>query len=110
MIPTDPAQGWHTLSERWLGSVPATVGVFEIADAAGTVVDMGYGGGREPFGIRGAIGPWLKRAGPWQVRYEVTSSYLTRFYELAMLHRARCGELPPGLRERGERIAGELQP
>lgn len=76
--------GWAPLTEQAVAAVPATVGVFAVADSAGTVADIGYAGGHAPFGLRTVLQPWLARPGQWQFAYEVTTSYLTRCRELAL--------------------------
>jgi hypothetical protein len=101
---------WAPLTEQAVAAVPATVGVFVVADSAGTVVDIGYAGCHAPFGLRTVLRPWLAQAGQWQFAYEVTTSYLTRFREIALTHRARHGALPDAVTARGEGVAGRLQP
>lgn len=100
---------------------PGHMGVFELADDAGTVLFVGFAGGRSRFGLRGEINDALVRAAaagdqarphqagpPSQFRYEVTTAYLTRYQELLMAHGAagtwpvhndpmpRLGRLSPG--------------
>jgi hypothetical protein len=101
---------WTPLTEQAIAAIPATVGVFEVADAGGTVVDIGYAGGHAPFGLRTVLQPWLEQPGQWQFAYEVTTSYLTRFREIALTYRARYGALPDALTARGEDVSGRLQP
>lgn len=101
---------WRPVSEENVSALPGCVGVYEVADETGAVVDIGYAGGLLPFGLRSALTPWLSKPGTWQFAYEVTSSYLTRFRELAMLHRAIHGELPDLALSHADPIAGRLQP
>ncbi len=73
------------------------MGVYELADADGTVLLIGYAGGRSRFGMRGEIAAAVERTqGAARFRYEVTTAYLTRYQELLMVHQAEFGGLPPG--------------
>ena len=86
------------LSAERAHALPATLGVYELADAGGRVVHVGYAGGRSLFGLRGALEREAaeRRHGATQFRCEVTSAYLSRWRELLMLHVADHGALPPG--------------
>lgn len=68
------------------------------------------GGGRSLFGIRGEIMEWVGREGSWLFRYEVTTAYLSRFNELALLYKANHGVLPREVENRGVLVRGYLQP
>jgi hypothetical protein len=73
------------------------MGVYELGDAAGAVIFVGYAGGRSRFGLRGEIEAQAARfAAASGFRYEVTTAYLTRYQELLMAHRADFGTLPAG--------------
>ena len=86
---------WRALDA--LPSLPGHMGVFELADDHGTVIYVGYAGGRSRFGLRGEIQAAADRfRGATRFRYEVTTAYLTRYQELLMAHRARAGALPRG--------------
>ena len=89
---------WRNAVE--LHGLPGHMGVFELADAEGTVLYVGYAGGRSRYGLRSEIGEALTRMaaelGACRCRYEVTTAYLTRWQELLMAHRARHGTLPSG--------------
>ena len=90
---------WIELSAVAAHGLPAQLGVFELADPDGAVVRIGFGGGREPFGLRSAIQAAVSELGSeraQRVRYEVTHAYLTRWEELLMLYRHDHGELPAG--------------
>lgn len=93
---------WHDLSVTDPSSLPAQLGVFQLAGSDWRVIYIGYGGGREPFGLRSAIATALELCiqasvvGPTLVRYELTHSYLSRWEELLMLHVHDFGALPPG--------------
>ncbi len=77
--------------------LPGQLGVFELCDADRRVRYIGYAGGREPFGLRSAIGRAVPHLSPPArfVRWELTHGYLSRWKELLMLHVAEHGVLPP---------------
>jgi hypothetical protein len=101
---------WRSLTKDVVAALPATLGVYEIADDTGGVVDIGYAGAGAVFGLRTMLEPWLERPGNWQFCYEITSSYLTRYRELVLVHQARHGNLPELVRSNPERVTGRLQP
>lgn len=101
---------WRPLTKEAVDALPGTLGVYEIADDEGRVVDIGYAGARAIFGLRTMLGAWLEKPETWQFCYEVTSSYLTRYRELVMVHQARYGDLPQMVRDNPERVTGRLQP
>lgn len=75
--------------------LPGQLGVFQLADADGCVLYVGYAGGRSKFGLRSAVvdaGNEVTNAS--QFRVEITTAYLTRYRELLMAHVADQGELP----------------
>ncbi|MEZ5559135.1 MAG: hypothetical protein R3E86_11435 [Pseudomonadales bacterium] len=78
-------------------ALPGHMGVFELADAAGTTLLIGYAGGRSLFGLRGEVARALsENPQARSFRIEVTTAYLTRYQELLMWHQARYGALPGG--------------
>lgn len=80
-----------------LEALPGHMGVYELGNAAGEVIFVGYAGGRSRFGLRGEIqGAAADFSDATGFRYEVTTAYLTRYQELLMAHLARSGVLPPG--------------
>lgn len=95
------------LEKPWLPLVPDTVralpgqlGVYQIADAEGRILYIGYAGGRSRFGLRGELEAQCVRRtrdGDRGARFrvEVHMAYLTRYQELLMIHRADHGALPP---------------
>lgn len=102
---------WEELTPGAVARVTATLGVFQIADAAGRVLYIGYAGGKAPFGLRGRLGEELKRRGPGhRFRLEVNMQYLTRWQELLMLHQADHSALPEGNAEDHPRRLGRLGP
>lgn len=101
---------WTTSSAAGLRGVPVSTGVYEIADAEGTVVDIGFAGAHEPFGLRSKL---ATLAGEYaieglQFRYEEHVQYHSRYTELVLAHRSRYGSLPAKVAERGEEFHGRL--
>lgn len=71
------------------------LGVFQLADASGAVIYIGFAGGRSQFGLKGEvreISELIPDAS--QIRWEVNTAYQSRFKELLSVHRADFGELP----------------
>lgn len=89
---------WRDLSSISSASLPGQLGVFQLAAADGSVLYIGYAGGRELFGLRSALERHhdLRTAGATRFRYEVNMQYQSRYRELLMLHVADSGALPPG--------------
>ncbi|HUH86107.1 MAG TPA: hypothetical protein VLX85_15970 [Stellaceae bacterium] len=100
---------WLPLSPEATRALPGQLGVFQLADAAGRVLLIGYAGGRSLFGLRSAVEE-ARRRHPAAARFrcEVTMQYLSRYQELLMLHQADTGALPEG--NVGERLRGRLRP
>jgi hypothetical protein len=87
---------WRDLSADETRALPGQLGVFQLANAEGEVVYIGYAGGRELFGLRSAIERHraLGTGAATRFRYEVNMQYQSRYRELLMLHRADNGALP----------------
>jgi hypothetical protein len=91
---------WQRLSPEAVRALPGQLGVYQLGDAEGHVVVIGYAGGRSLFGLRGEIERARAEHGTTtQFRYEVTQQYLSRYEELLMLHLADHGALPAGNRD-----------
>lgn len=92
------------LTPEEVDRLPGSLGVFELADAAGRVVRIGFAGGRSLFGLRGELRELLGSTGATAFRVEINTAYLTRYQELLMIHIADTGGLPaenepdPGLK------------
>jgi hypothetical protein len=91
------------LSKPWmpiedaLALLRGNLGVFELADADGTVLFIGYAGGDSLYGLKGCVTEALQTvAGVSLVRFEVTTAYHTRYRELLMAYQADFAGLPPG--------------
>jgi hypothetical protein len=101
---------WRALTAEAVASLPAQLGVYELADEVGTVLRIGYAGGRTPFGLRSELGERLAERGrATAFRVEVNHQYLTRWQELLMAHVAQHGGLPPEQPDPGVRL-GRLSP
>ena len=86
---------WHHLTEESLASVPAQLGVYQLADEAERIIYSGFAGGDTTFGLRGELQRELReRPVACLYRYEVNMQYWSRHKELLMLHVADHGELP----------------
>ncbi len=87
---------WRDLNPGAIREIPGQLGVYELANADGQTVYVGYAGGRELFGLRSALQRHfeLGTAGATRFRYEVNMQYQSRHRELLMLHVADCGSLP----------------
>jgi hypothetical protein len=83
---------WLPLSEERVSKLSGQMGVFQLADAAGSVVYIGFAGGKSLFGLRSELQKRIGSAA--QFRYEVNNQYQTRWRELLMLHQAANGALP----------------
>ena len=100
---------WQELTPEAARALPGHLGVFQLGDAEGRVLQIGYAGGRELFGLKSAIEAARRRLpAARRFRYEVTMQYLSRYEELLMLHLADFGALPEG--NAGERVRGRLSP
>jgi hypothetical protein len=87
---------WIELTPEAVKALPGQLGVYQLADASGRVVQIGFAGGRSLFGLRSEIERALRErpAGAVRFRTEVNQQYTTRYQELLMLHVADHGALP----------------
>lgn len=91
---------WTPLSAEAVRALPGQLGVFELADGDGSVLHIGYAGGRSLFGLRSAVEEARRRYPAAQrFRVEITMQYQSRWRELLMLHVADHGALPDGNRD-----------
>jgi hypothetical protein len=90
---------WLPLDTEHVERLGGHMGVYELAAADGEVVRIGFAGGRSVFGLRGELRRELDgdRDGvAARFRYEITTSYLSRYRELLMVHAADHGAIPAG--------------
>ncbi len=90
------SKAWVELTPEAVKALPGQLGVYQLADAAGMVVYVGFAGGRALFGLRSELEKALaeRSGGATQFRCEVNQQYTTRYQELLMLHVADHAELP----------------
>ena len=87
---------WIDLTPETVQALPGQLGVYQLADAGGRVVYIGFAGGRSLFGLRSELERALKDRPAAAVRFrtEVNQQYTSRYQELLMLHVADHGSLP----------------
>lgn len=101
---------WRPLEAENVAQLRGELGVYQLADADGSVVRIGYAGGRTLFGLRGELEAALAKREAAQFRTEVTAGYISRWEELLMVHKADFGQLPPGNAADAPRRLGRLSP
>ena len=103
---------WQPLEAEAVARLSGQLGVYQIADAAGEVLYIGYAGGRSLFGLRGKLEEELedRRAGAARFRVEVNMQDISRHVELLMVHRADHGTLPRDNEAEGTPRLGRLSP
>jgi hypothetical protein len=101
-------------------AIPGNLGVYEIGDAEGNVLYIGYAGGRTRFGLRERIpahfspeeaNPALRdRARAY--RFEVNQMYITRWTDLLTRYLNAHGRVPEGNEASAEQLPrlGRLSP
>jgi len=103
---------WTALTVENVKKLPGQLGVFQLADTAGQVVFIGFGGGRSLFGVRSEIEKLLVAppVGATQFRVEINQQYTTRYQELLMLHVHDHGAVPSGNLGKPLPTLGRLSP
>ena len=102
---------WRPLTAEVVDRLPGQLGVYQIADAKGTVVFIGQAGARSPFGLRSELLREAQERRPGcQFRVEVNQQYRTRWLELLMVHQADHGSLPPDNAKNPPANLGRLSP
>lgn len=87
---------WRPLTAEQIARLPGQLGVYQIADASGSILCIGQAGARAPFGLRSELQREFAERGPGhQFRVEVNQQYRTRWFELLMVYQADHGALPP---------------
>ena len=85
---------WQPLDVA-LTRLRVNLGVFQLADASGAVIYIGFAGGRSQFGLNGEVRDVSGRIpDATQIRWEVNTAYHSRFRELLSVHHADFAELP----------------
>ena len=102
---------WQPLTAETAQHLPGQLGVYQVADAQGTVLYIGQAGARSPFGLRSELQRELKERGAGcQFRVEVNQQYRTRWFELLMVHQADHGSLPADNAKNPPPNLGRLSP
>jgi hypothetical protein len=104
-------KAWKALTAANVAGLAGELGVYQLADGEGTVIRIGYAGGRSLFGLRSELQAALAAGGgASQFRTEVTAGYMSRYDELLMVHVADFGSLPAGNAADAHRRLGRLTP
>ena len=102
---------WRPLTAEEIARLPGQLGIYQIADAAGTMHYIGQAGARAPFGLRSELQRELAERGPdYQFRVEVNMQYRTRWLEMLMVHQHDHGSLPPDNAKNPPPALGRLSP
>jgi hypothetical protein len=101
---------WRELTAANVAALGAELGVYQLADAEGRVLRIGYAGGRTLFGLRSELAAALAAGEAARFRTEVTAGYMSRYDELLMVHKFDHGALPPGNAADARRRLGRLSP
>lgn len=88
------AKPWLTFDPETAVKIPGQLGVYQLADDSGTVLYIGYAGGKSLFGLRSELQKHLGSAAATRFRFEVNMQCITRSKELLMLHKADNGDIP----------------
>ncbi|HMJ97925.1 MAG TPA: hypothetical protein VK552_01315 [Reyranella sp.] len=102
---------WQPLTAEAATRLPGQLGVYQVADAKGTIVYIGQAGARSPFGLRSELQREASARGSGhQFRVEVNQQYRTRWFELLMVHKADHGSLPVDNAKNPPPALGRLSP
>lgn len=85
---------WCALDQAAVQALHANPGVYELADAAGETLLIGYAGGKSLFGLRGEVAKYLGHPRAAKFRVEQNMQYISRWKELLMFFRSKSGALP----------------
>ena len=102
---------WRALTPEEATRLPGQLGVYQVADAKGTILYIGQAGARSPFGLRSELQREHKERGDGcQFRVEVNQQYRSRWFELLILHQADHGSLPADNAKNPPPNLGRLSP
>jgi len=101
---------WRDLTAVNVAALAGELGVYQLGDAQGRIVRIGYAGGRTLFGLRSELEAALAASEAAKFRTEVNAQYLSRYEELLMVHKADFGDLPSGNGADARRRLGRLTP
>ena len=104
-------KAWQPLTAETAKRLPGQLGVYQVADANGTIVYIGQAGARSPFGLRSELQRECQDRGTGhQFRFEVNQQYRSRWFELLMVHQADHGSLPADNAKNPPPALGRLSP
>lgn len=105
-------KAWTALTPGNVKKLTGQLGAYQLADAKGETVFIGFAGGRSLFGLRGEVEKALQDppCGATQFRVEVNQQYTTRYQELLMVHVFDHGEVPAGNKGKPLPRLGRLSP
>jgi hypothetical protein len=103
-------KSWRDLTAANVAGLAGELGVYQLGDADGRILRIGYAGGRTLFGLRSELQAALAAGEAAKFRTEVTAQYLSRYEELLMVHKADFGALPAGNGADARRRLGRLSP
>jgi hypothetical protein len=102
---------WQPLTAEQATRLPGQLGVYQVADADGTVLYIGQAGARSPFGLRSELQREAADRSPGhQFRVEVNQQYRSRWFELLMVYQADHGALPVDNAKNPPPVLGRLSP
>ena len=102
---------WKPLTAEEATRLPGQLGVYQIADASGTILFIGEAGARSLFGLRSELQrQCAERGAGCQFRVEVNQQYRSRWFELLMVHKHDHGSLPPDNEKNPPPVLGRLSP
>jgi hypothetical protein len=101
---------WRALTAANVAGLAAELGVYQLGDGQGRILQIGYAGGRTLFGLRSELEAALAAGEAVSFRTEVNAQYLSRYEELLMVHKADFGDLPAGNGADARRRLGRLSP
>ena len=95
-MPIRMTKPWVELTPQSVTALPGQLGVYQLANAEGQIVYIGFAGGRTLFGLRSELERALAQRPGKAVRFrcEINQQYTSRYQELLMLHVADYGGLP----------------
>lgn len=93
---------WRPFDPARVDDLPANAGVYELSDADGNIIYIGFAGARSRIGLRGNIADHFSDSEPnagirgrvSRFRLEVNTLYYARWVDLLTQHKSREGEIP----------------
>src|SRR3546814_19841812 len=85
---------WTEISEGAVSALHANPGVYEIADASGQTLLIGYAGGKSLFGLRGEVAKHIGNPRAGLFRVEQNIQCISSRQELLMAFRSATGAIP----------------